>query len=387
MSYFCGMKIVADGAIPYVAEAFADFGTITLRQGRSITPETVAGAEMLLVRSVTPVTGNLIAGSSLKFVATATSGIDHVDFSALRKQGIGFAHAPGSNANSVAEYVVAALLRLAKAQQRELAGLTLGVIGVGHVGSVVARYAEALGMRCLLNDPPLKRLTGNKIYISLEEVVEASDFLTLHVPLNREGVDATYHLINADLLKRIKPGAALVNTCRGKVVDESAVKEAQSRLGGLIVDVWDHEPAIDPEYCGFADIATPHIAGYSFDGKVRGVAMIHRGACEFFHRRPAWSAEKLLTVFAGSIDVSGSPDPIGQAVAQAYDIASDDARLRPIARLPESDRGRFFDGLRAAYPKRLEFAHFEVRCAERQLWEKNTLATLGFKTTVINSQK
>jgi erythronate-4-phosphate dehydrogenase len=379
------MKIVADSAMPYVAEAFADFGTITLLQGRSITPETVADAEMLLVRSVTPVTRKLIAGSKLKFVATATSGIEHIDRFALQEQGIGCAHAPGSNAKSVAEYIVAALLRLAQARQRKLSGLALGIIGVGHVGSIVMRYAEALGMHSLLNDPPLKRLTGKKIYISLKKVVEASDFLTLHVPLNREGVDATYHLADADLLKRMKPGAVLVNACRGKVVDESAIKEARSRLGALVVDVWDHEPAIDPEYLEIADIATPHIAGYSFDGKVRGTAMIHQGACEFFHRRPAWNAERLLTDFAGSIDVSGSPDPIGQAVMQAYDIASDDARLRPITRLPESERGRFFDGLRASYPKRLEFSHFEVRCAKNQLSEKNTLTTLGFQTTVIDS--
>ncbi len=378
------MKIVADSAMPYVSEAFADFGTIDLQKGRSITRETVADAEMLLIRSVTPVNRELIARSNLKFVATATSGIEHVDCSALQAQGIGFAYAPGSNANSVAHYVVAAILRLAKAQQRTLSCHVLGIIGVGHVGSIVARYAEALGMRCLLNDPPLKRMTGNKIYIPIEEVVEESDFLTLHVPLNMEGADATYHLANADLLKRMKQGGVLINSCRGKVVDETAVKEARSRLGGLVVDVWDHEPAIDPDYLAIADIATPHIAGYSFDGKVLGTAMIHQSACEFFHRRPVWSAEKLLTDFAGSVDVSGSSDPIGQAIMQAYDIASDDARLRPIAMLPERDQGRFFDGLRASYPKRLEFAHYEVRCAKNQLSGKNALTTLGFRTTVID---
>jgi erythronate-4-phosphate dehydrogenase len=378
------MKIIADIAMPYVAEAFADFGTVELHPGRAITREIVADADLLLVRSVTKVTPELIAGTGLKFVASATSGIEHVDTAALRERGIGFAYAPGSNANSVAQYVAAALLRLAAKNGQKLADLTLGIIGVGNVGSLVLRTGEALGMRCLLNDPPRKRLTGNEIYKSLDEVVEAADFLTLHVPLNREGPDATCHLVNTSLLDRMKPGAVLMNASRGAVLDEAAVMGARSKLGGLVADVWNHEPSIDPSYLALADIATPHIAGYSFDGKVQGTAMVYKAACRFFHRAPAWSPKKLLSDFAGPIDVSGSEDPVALAVQTAYDLAADDARLRPIAEEPETERGRFFDRLRATYPKRLEFGHFEARCGRSQETQRKILAKLGFKTKMVD---
>ncbi len=376
------MKIIADANIPFVAEAFADIGTIDLHPGRTITHETVTDADLLLVRSVTPVNAELVAGTNLKFVASATSGFEHIDLPALQERGIGFAHAPGSNANSVAEYFTAAVLRLSKMQERELSALVLGIVGVGNVGSLVLRCGKALGMRCLLNDPPRKRLTGNEIYVSLEEVVESSDILTFHVPLNRSGEDATYHLVNSDLLSRMKPGAILINASRGGVVDEAAVIAARSKLGGLVADVWNHEPDIDPSYLALADIATPHIAGYSFDGKVQGTAMIYKAACKFLHGNQAWSPKKLLSEFAGSIDVSGSADPVGEAVAKAYDIADDDARLRTISERQGSERGNFFDLLRAAYPKRLEFAHFEIKCGKAQEPQRKILAALGFKTKI-----
>jgi erythronate-4-phosphate dehydrogenase len=378
------MKIIADAAMPYVSEAFSEFGAISLHSGRTITRETVADAEILLVRSITKVTRELVSGTSLKFVATATAGTEHVDCHALQELGIAFSDAAGCNANSVAQYVVAALLHLSKTRGIPLAGRTIGIVGVGNVGSRVRRYAEALGLRCLLNDPPLKRLTGKEIYLPLDEVVEASDILTLHVPLIREGIDTTYNLASADMLKRMKPGAIFFNTCRGKVVDEAAVKAVRSRLGGLVVDVWNGEPSIDPDYLAIADIATPHIAGYSFDGKVLGTALVHRGACDHFRRQPEWSAEPLLTEAAGTIDVSGSTDPVAYAVAKAYDIMADDVRLRPIASLPESERGRFFDGLRASYPKRFEFAHYKVRGSMRPS-ERKIIETLGFKLATIAS--
>ncbi len=376
------MKIIADANIPFVSEAFADIGTITLHPGRAITKEIVADADILLVRSVTPVNAELVTGTSLKFVGSATSGFEHIDLQALRERDIGFAHAPGSNANSVAEYFTAAVMRLCKLRGIDPSTLTLGIVGVGNVGSLVLRCGQALGMRCLLNDPPRKRLTDNDIYISLQDVLEASDILTFHVPLNRSGEDATYHLVNSELLERMKPGAILINASRGAVVDEAAVMTVRSKLGGLVADVWNHEPAIDPSYLAIADIATPHIAGYSFDGKVQGTAMIYKAACKYLHSEQTWSPKKLLSEFAGSIDVSGSADPVGEAVFRAYDIAADDARLRPISELQGSEQGIFFDRLRATYPKRLEFAHYEIKCGRAQEPQRKILAKLGFKTKI-----
>ncbi|NQT84941.1 4-phosphoerythronate dehydrogenase, partial [bacterium] len=219
------MKIVADENIPYVKEAFGSLGDVIPLPGRKIAPASVVDAEILLVRSITEVNASLLEGSRVRFVGTATIGTDHVDEEYLHSRGIAFASAPGSNANSVAEYVVAALLTTARRKNFPLKGKTIGVIGVGNCGSRVAKKAEALGMRVLLNDPPLWRQTGNKRFRPLEELFSA-DILTLHVPLTYEGIDATYHLVDEAFLSKLRPECILMNTSRGPVVDNLALATA-----------------------------------------------------------------------------------------------------------------------------------------------------------------
>jgi erythronate-4-phosphate dehydrogenase len=372
------MRIVADPNIPFVREAFAALGEVTLVPGRSISAEKIRDADVLLVRSVTPVHAGLLSGSRVRFVATATIGTDHVDEAYLSTSGIGFASAAGSNANSVAEYVVAALLELAHQGKFRLREKTLGVIGVGNVGSRVARYAEALGMRVLQNDPPRQRAESLLHFVPLDQILSDADIITLHVPLTHEGEDATMHLFDKERLAAVemrKP--VLINTARGAVVDNKALLKAidGGKIGGTVLDVWENEPNISPELLDVVDLATPHIAGYSFDGKVNGVRMIYEAACKFFGFQPTWTptlppppVPKIeLSVSSAEDDESA----MQRIIKHVYDITADDAALRK--------NMQSFDKLRAEYPIRREFFNTElVLCgASESLRQK--AASLGFK--------
>ncbi len=358
------MKIVADPNIPYVREAFGPLGEVTLIPGRNMAAADVRDADCLLVRSVTPVNAALLDGSRVRFVATATIGFDHVDTAYLAARGIGFSSAAGCNANSVAEYVVAALLELAHRRHFRLRDKTLGVIGVGNVGRRVVRYAEALGMRVLQNDPPRQRAEGGP-FVSLEHVVAEADILTLHVPLTKSGPDATYHLL--------EPRRGIViNSSRGAVLDNRALLTAN--LEGLVLDVWEGEPNILPELLEKVDIGTPHIAGYSFDGKVNGTRMIYEAACRFFGITPAWQPQlPPPPVPRIETDASGldDEDALRGIIRRVYDIRADDAALRKVG--PAG-----FDRLRAEYPVRREFFNttLTLRGATGRLG--SVAAALGF---------
>jgi erythronate-4-phosphate dehydrogenase len=379
------MKIVADPNIPFVQEAFGPFGVLRSVPGREITASRVRDADVLLVRSVTPVNAALLADSQVKFVATATIGTDHIDQEYLRQRGIGFASAQGSNANSVAEYLVAAMLELAHRRKFRLRDKTLGVVGVGNVGSRVARNGEALGMRVLQNDPPRQRTERLTHFVSLEKVLAEADIITLHVPLARAGADATFHLFDKNRLSALegrKP--ILINTCRGAVVDNKALLKAIDGewLGGVVLDVWENEPNISPELLDVVDLGTPHIAGYSFDGKVNGTRMIYEAACKFFKLPPSWSPNLPpppvprieLTVSSGEDD----EEMLRRVGKRIYDITADHAALRRNVQAPDGI-GAGFDKLRAEYPVRREFFNTELslRGASESLRAK--FAALGFK--------
>jgi erythronate-4-phosphate dehydrogenase len=372
------LKIVADPNIPFVTEAFGPLGEVRLVHGREITADTVRDADILLVRSITPVNAALLDGSRVRFVATATIGFDHVDQEYLTRKRIGFARAEASNANSVAEYVVAAMLSVAMSRKFHLRDKTLGVIGVGNVGSRVVRYAEALGLRVLQNDPPRQRAEKLQHFVSLERVVAEADIITLHVPLAREGADATFHLFDKDRLDALedrKP--VLLNTARGAVVDNRALLKAidGERLGGVVLDVWENEPNISPELLDVVDIGTPHIAGYSFDGKVNGVRMIYEAVCEFFNIPPEWTPKlppppipRLRVLVEPGTD---DEDALHDAVRRVYDIAADDAALRKSVRQ--------FDKLRAEYPVRREFFNTELVLRGGNEALRAKFAAIGFK--------
>jgi len=378
------MKIIADENIPFAREAFGRLGEIVTVKGRAINRDTIRDAEALIVRSVTRVNADLLDGTAVRFVATATIGFDHADVEYLQKRRIGFASAPGSNANSVAEYIIAGLLVLARRGGFRLEDKTMGVVGVGNVGSRVVRKAEALGMKVLQNDPPLQSQTGDPRFLPLHALLEA-DILTFHVPLTKTGPDATYHMIDDRFLDRFNVGTILINTSRGAVADsEAVVRAAESgRLGGLILDVFENEPNINPALVARADIATSHIAGYSFDGKVNGTAMVYRAACEFFGRPAEWDPATAMPEppyprLAARTDCDDE-DALRDLVLTVYDIEGDDQRLRKILELPSSEQGIYFDRLRKTYPIRREFQNTLIETASVNPSLRAKIAGLGFR--------
>ncbi len=362
------MKIVADANIPLLADAFGPLGRTHALPADRITPQAVTDADALLVRSVTRVDAPLLDGSRVRFVATATIGTDHVDLEYLASRGIGFASAQGSNARSVAEYVLAALSVLARRQGIRMTEQVLGIVGVGNVGGRLARMAEGLGMTVLRNDPPLARRTRDPCYVPIDALADA-DVVTLHVPLTREGPDATFHMIGDPLLGRFKRGVTLLNTSRGTVADSEALKAASASgsIGPVVLDVWENEPNIDAQLLSRVDLATPHIAGYSYDGKVNGTRMVVEALCRHFGLQREWDPTPLMPP-AAHPRVALPPgltvdEAVGGAIAAAYDIEADDARLREMLRTPAGQRGDYFTSLRRRYPVRREFPETTVELA------------------------
>jgi len=375
---------VIDENIPFGNEAFSQLGTVTALPGRHISPEHLRHATALIVRSVTPVNRTLLSGSCIQFVGTATAGIDHVDREYLAHQKIGFADAAGSNANSVAEYVVTALVAVSQRFDLALQGKILGIVGVGRIGRLMYKKGRALGMEIILHDPPLKRETGESCYRSLEEVLQ-SDFLTLHVPLTREGTDKTYHLIGKTALDRMSSSTVLINTSRGAVVDNHALLRAlqNTKIQGAILDVWEGEPSIDWTLVDRVTIATPHIAGYSLDGKINGTKMIYEKACQFFGKPPTWPVPSEFDHSAPlSITVDSSNTNFQTLVTRLaphfYDLEGDDARMRALLTLPVSERPSGFDRLRKHYPTRREFLASPITIKNPDPHLISSLIDLGF---------
>jgi erythronate-4-phosphate dehydrogenase len=379
------MKIVADGNIPFVQECFSHLGEIQLVQGRQITPAIVADADVLLVRSVTAVNGELLEGSRVRFVATATIGFEHVDIEYLMARGIGFASAPGSNATSVAEYVVAALLFVGRKRGITLRGKSIGIVGVGYVGSRVAARCQALGMHTVLNDPPLARLTGDPVYRPLDEIVQC-DFVTFHTPLTQDGPDRTSHLADQAFFDRLKKGAVFLNTSRGGVHDTAALKAAMAGggLAGVVLDVWEGEPRIDPDLLRGVDLSTPHIAGYSLDGKIAGLILVYEAACRSLGAEPIHKAAEFLPppavpdIQVDCTDVA-EQELIHRTVEQVYAIGRDDFNTREILMVPPQKRGAFFDDLRKNYPVRREFVNTTATLEDADSPLARAIAGIGFR--------
>ncbi len=381
------MKIVADQNIPFVKECFTSIGDVTLASGREITPELVKDADVLLVRSITKVNETLLTGSSVKFVATATIGTDHIDLDYLDSAQIGFASAPGSNANSVAEWLTAALLALSKKHKISLKGKSIGIIGVGNVGSRVEKKCRALGMTVVLNDPPLQRQTDNPKYRPIEEALQC-DFVTMHTPLIKDGPDKTYHLAGAKFFGKMKPDAFFINSSRGSVHNTKPLIKAikNNTIAGCILDVWEDEPKVNETLLLDAELSTPHIAGYSFDGKIEGLMMIYDSTCEHFQITPQHSIldflpEPEVPEIRINPPVNDQQRTIQDIVQQVYVINRDDFNMREILIVQKNQRAGWFDDLRKNYDVRREFQNTKVilRSGMEKLGE--ALAGIGFTVT------
>jgi erythronate-4-phosphate dehydrogenase len=379
------MKIVADRNIPYVRAAFGDLGQLDLLAPAQITADEVQDADALLVRTEVRVDKNLLDRSSVQFVGTATIGADHIDAAYLDERGIRWANAPGSNADAVKEYVLAALTHLARVKHFSLAGKTIGVVGVGNIGRRVAEFGSAWGMKVLQNDPPLFRATGESRYVPLDALMDA-DVVTIHVPLTTAGTDPTYHLFDAYRIKSMKPGSILINTSRGAVVDNQALREAlrTGLPGGAVLDVWEHEPSIDARLLRLADIGTPHIAGYSLEGKARATGMLYDALCAHFGLSQRWKASSALPdVVDQDVLVDDSHDDpetaVSNVVQQCYPILQDDTSLRAMLDLPEERRGEFFARLRTGYSFRREFSTRMIRLTAGRHRVSALLQAAGFQ--------
>ena len=322
------IRIIADSAIPFLEGVLEPYASVRYIPGAETGPEDVRDADALIVRTRTKCRPELLEGSSVKLIASATIGMDHIDEDYCRSRGITVRNAAGCNAGGVADYVFTALYAAAARAGRRLGGLTLGVIGVGHVGGIVADYARKLGFRVLLCDPPRAAAEGGEGFCSMDSLLSGSDIVTLHVPLNAE----TYGMAGKDFFGKMRPGAFFINASRGETVDENALCGAASGLGPIIIDTWCGEPEINPQLLEKALIATPHIAGYSYYGKQRATADAVRAAAAFFGIDglrdffPQGGSKELSPRY---MDLSGKTQAeIAEVFQDNYPIFTDDFALR-----------------------------------------------------------
>lgn len=402
------MRIVADDNMPGVEAccALLDAGSrteieIVRRPGRTLTAADVADADVLLVRSVTRVDAALLAGSRVRFVGTATIGTDHLDLPWLAAQGIAWASAPGCNARAVGEWVLNVLVQLAAEQGVPLAGRTLGIIGLGHVGRWVARLTQRLGIRVVACDPFLTAadlpddLAGIEL-LPLMALLDTADMVSIHTPLTRSGAHPTRHLLDAAELARLRPHAWLINAARGPVIANAALLQALTQRAGTpftaVLDVWEHEPVLDPQLLQRVRYGSPHIAGHSLEGKWRGTWQIIEAASRHLGLTLSGRLTDILPVEGGQTLLLPTPLPVSASSPETplaatpearlaallqpvIALMADDARLR--ASLAATDPAQAFDQLRKHYPVRREFpAHRVHASADDPLYP--LLSALGF---------
>ncbi|MBL4612007.1 MAG: 4-phosphoerythronate dehydrogenase PdxB [Pseudomonadaceae bacterium] len=361
------MRLVADENIPLLDDFFAPFGDIVRLPGRSIDRAALIDADILLVRSVTPVTPALLRGTPVGFVGTCTIGTDHLDLPGLAAAGVSVASAPGCNARGVVEYVLSSLLTLAERTGESWRDRTVGILGIGEVGGRLASTLEALGVRCLRCDPP-RAERGEAGLHTLDELIAGADVISCHVPLTRAGDHPTFHLFDQARLQALRPGAWLINSSRGPVLDNQALATALQKRPDLqvVLDVWEHEPEADPALARLCALVTPHIAGYSLDSKLRGTEQIYRALCEHLRQPPGISLQALAPA-AGRASVQFSADTpaewiLARALRWVYDVRDDDARMRHMLETATSPAGirAGFDRLRKHYPLRREASLLDI---------------------------
>ncbi|GAB1415249.1 4-phosphoerythronate dehydrogenase PdxB [Paludibacter sp.] len=371
------MKIIIDDKIPYIKGAFEEVAEVIYLPGSKTTPAIVKDADAIITRTRTICNEALLKNSSVKFIATATIGYDHIDTDYCDKVGIKWTNAPGCNSKSVEQYIASVLMVLAEEKELELNKLCIGVVGVGNVGSKVARFCELLGMRVLLNDPPRERAEGSDKFVSLEKIKQEADIITLHVPLNMKGEDATYHLCDNQLFESLGKKIILINSCRGEVVETKALKNAikNERISTFVCDCWENEPDIDLELLDMTYIATPHIAGYSKDGKATGTRMSVEAINNFFNLGlDGWKPQNVEPPTEPVIKIDGNglteQKIISKAILHTYDIRKDDKLFKNMP----SD----FEKQRGDYPVRREFPAYSLQCENVKQKVIEKLEGVGF---------
>src|SRR5690554_3880615 len=375
------MKIVIDDKIPYIRGAFESLAEVVYLPGSKTTHQHVKDADAIITRTRTKCNEDLLKGSTVKFIATATIGYDHIDTDFCAKEGIEWVNAKGCNAESVNQYIASALFSWAVKNRIELKEKTIGIVGVGNVGSKVEKLCRAIGMKVLLNDPPRERVEGAEKFVALENIQKEADIITFHVPLNRTGPDATYHLADENFLQNLGKNPLIINSCRGEVTETTAMIKAikDKRISGFIADCWEHEPDIDLELLNLVLYGTPHIAGYSKDGKANGTAMSVQAISKFFNLGiDNWMPNNVELPEKTEIKIDGSERKgyaiLAEAVLSTYDIENDDEALRTNPQL--------FEQLRGDYPVRREFSSYTLIVKNVKFETVEKLRAMGFKNVI-----
>ncbi|HPR32341.1 MAG TPA: 4-phosphoerythronate dehydrogenase PdxB [Prolixibacteraceae bacterium] len=371
------MKVVIDDKIPYIQGALEPFGEVVYLPGKSITKEVVRDADAIITRTRTKCNAALLDGSGVSMIATATIGYDHIDTAYCDRAGIEWTNAPGCNSWSVAQYIMAALFTLATEKNLTLAGMTIGVIGAGNVGSKVARFCDIIGMKVLVNDPPRERTEGSAGFVSLSEIQQEAQIITVHTPLTYEGVDKTFHLIDAAFLEQCANNIYLINSARGEVTDTPAVLEAirSGKIREVLIDCWENEPEIDRALLKHAFLTTPHIAGYSCDGKANGTAMsVQALSRKFGLGIDNWQCSNVELPENTTITIDGTgksgQEILAEAILGTYPIRTDSNRLLGDPATFEKQRGD--------YPVRREFPVYTLHLSNVPELTREQLKKLGF---------
>lgn len=375
------MKIVVDDKIPYIKGALEPFAEVVYLPGNQTSAKVVKDADALITRTRTICNSQLLEGSKVKLIATATIGFDHIDTTYCKQSGIAWVNAPGCNAESVNQYISSALVTYATRKGVSLKDKTIGIVGVGQVGSRVAKTCKILGMKVMLNDPPRTRQEGSEQFVPLVEICEQADIISFHVPLNMDGVDCTYHMVNRDFLGSLVKKPLIINTCRGEVFDTSAVYQASSddKISGVIIDCWENEPEPDLDLLRLVDFGTAHIAGYSKDGKANGTMMSVRAISRFFSLGiNEWAPAGVEPPENPVIDLDGAglseQGVLTKAIRSTYKIEQDDECLRQNPHL--------FEQLRGDYPVRREFDSYTINALNVPNETVAKLGRLNFKLLV-----
>ncbi|WP_226503541.1 4-phosphoerythronate dehydrogenase PdxB [Pseudomonas sp. MWU16-30317] len=360
------MLIVADENIPLLTEFFQGAGEIRRLPGRSIDRAAIAEADVLLVRSVTKVTRDILVGSPVKFVGTCTIGTDHLDLEYFNQTGIQWASAPGCNARGVVDYVLGSLFTLADLDGADLSRRIYGVVGAGQVGGRLIDALRGLGWDVRVCDP-LREPAAGEVHVSLDEILAECDVISLHTPLTRSGPAPTWHLLDAERLARLRPGAWLINAARGPIVDNLALRALLTERDDVqaVLDVWEHEPSVDLALADLCVLATPHIAGYSLDGRQRGTEQIYQAFCAWQHQAPALRLSDLLpNAWLAGLELHADSDPawaLAMVCRAVYDPRRDDADFRRSLNDDDALQRVAFDALRKHYPPRREIDALNVR--------------------------
>ncbi len=369
--------IIIDDKIPFIKGILEPYATVRYLSGAAFTAADVKDADALIIRTRTKINSGLLQNSKVQFIATATIGHDHIDKAYCQKNGINWTNAPGCNAESVNQYVLSALASLSNKYKFCLKGKTIGIVGVGNVGSKVANSAKALGMNVLLNDPPREAQESSSQFVSIEQIKKEADIITFHVPYINAWPYKTDELFDMDFMYQLKAGCYIINSSRGEVCNVAALKHGIKKglIKSAVLDVWQNEPTIDRELLEQVFIATPHIAGYSVDGKANGTAMSVQAISKHFgFNLNNWKPNNLplpkqpVLIPDKQSDFESSLKSI---LLATYPVNEDDARLRLNPNQFEAQRG--------AYPPRREYGSYRVKASEFTQYQKNQLVMLGFQ--------